>query len=689
MSDGVDSHILRSYDIQKRLGKGAYGIVWKATDKRSKEVVALKKIFDAFRNQTDAQRTYREIVFLREFGEHPNIIRLQNVLRADNDRDIYLVFEFMEADLHNVIRKGTILKDTHKRYVMYQLLKAMKYLHSANVIHRDMKPSNVLINQQCRVKLCDFGLARSLNYVYEDVQHPALTEYVGKYQNPCFRGSTRWYRAPEILLASSKYTKGVDMWSIGCILGEMLLGKPLFQGTSTFNQLERILQHIASPSQAACISSQYGPSVLERAAAGPKKSLDNLIPSANDDTLDLLKRLLHFNPDKRITAEEGLRHNYVISFHNPNDEMIKGYDVVPQLSDDIQLTVEEYRKKLYELIQLRKVSAKPGNVVSNHNSNSDVGIVNRTTNVIQPTRSVYSASENNNNNEVIAQQAQYHGTSAYIDQSEYDSYKKHISNTQTTKPSTNNNHNSNYNSESTSSVIHGRSHANNTNNDGFKNRQRQYTNDVDEDYTENVGQYSKGPTPPYSSLLGRSHSYNGMSSTQGQTRVLSTKQRTTSNSNITYQKSSAAAIREKSANRGYRSGSAPTPTPPPKTSGYYSKRPTVVFGSDPERNGTQANVNNKFIANLRPNSADTRSKNRFTSTQTNSASNGSNGYLQNSSSTFGFYSNQSAARRPQANYNNMTSSMAARDNLGGYNQANGTISQNGLRVLDGLLHHPS
>lgn len=108
---GVDQHILQYYEIQKRLGKGAYGIVWKAADNRTKEVVALKKIFDAFRNQTDAQvnifhfhllniefsiqRTYREIVFLREFGEHPNIIRLHNVLRADNDRDIYLVFEFM------------------------------------------------------------------------------------------------------------------------------------------------------------------------------------------------------------------------------------------------------------------------------------------------------------------------------------------------------------------------------------------------------------------------------------------------------------------------------------------------------------------------------------------------------------------------------------------------------------------
>ena len=130
----------------------------------------------------------------------------------------------------------------------------------------------------------------------------------------------------------SRYTKGVDMWSIGCILGEMLLGKPLFQGTSTFNQLERILQHIQTPSQSdiASIGSHYGPSVLERAASGsvvlfihslieiyqlfrPKKSLDNLIPNASDEALDLLRRLLHFNPDKRVTAEEGLRHMFVVS----------------------------------------------------------------------------------------------------------------------------------------------------------------------------------------------------------------------------------------------------------------------------------------------------------------------------------------------------------------------------------------
>lgn len=122
---------------------------------------------------------------------------------------------------------------------MYQLFSATQYLHSGNVIHRDQKPSNVLINAECKIKIADFGLARSLAHTAEDEDDGILTDYV----------ATRWYRAPEILVASKKYTKGVDMWSLGCILGEMLLGKPLFPGSSTVNQMERILAVLPEPTQ--------------------------------------------------------------------------------------------------------------------------------------------------------------------------------------------------------------------------------------------------------------------------------------------------------------------------------------------------------------------------------------------------------------------------------------------------------
>ncbi|XP_029976650.1 mitogen-activated protein kinase 15 isoform X2 [Salarias fasciatus] len=345
----VEEHISLKYEIKKRLGKGAYGIVWKAVDRQTGEIVAVKKIFDAFRNRTDAQRTFREIMFLQEFGDHPNIVKLLNVIRAQNDKDIYLIFEYMDTDLHAVIKKGTLLKDVHKRYVIYQLLKAIKYLHSGNVIHRDQKPSNVLLDADCVVKLCDFGLARSLNQIQEDSGNPALTEYV----------ATRWYRAPEILLGSARYTKGVDMWSLGCILGEMLLGKALFPGTSTINQIEKIMSAIPhpSPEDILAIKSEYGSSVIQRMLLKPQVPLEDLIqPSVPPDALDLLRGLLVFNPDKRLTAEQALQHAYVARFHNPAKESALNCDVVLPVDDDVQLSVVQYRNKLYEMMLERKTN---------------------------------------------------------------------------------------------------------------------------------------------------------------------------------------------------------------------------------------------------------------------------------------------------------------------------------------------
>ncbi|NXX19737.1 MK15 kinase, partial [Podargus strigoides] len=353
----VEALVSHKYEIKRRLGKGAYGIVWKATDRRTGEIVAVKKIFDAFRNRTDAQLG---LFLLQEFGEHPNIIKLLDVIRAQNDKDIYLIFESMETDLHAVIKKGNLLKDIHKCYIVYQLLKATKFIHSGNVIHRDQKPSNILLDTDCFVKLCDFGLARSLCQKSQDQGNPALTEYV----------ATRWYRAPEILLSSRSYTKGVDMWSIGCILGELLLGKPLFPGTSTMNQIQQILRVIPAPSpeDILAMQSDYRASVIDRVSSQQRVTLEEILPSSTPlPALDLLKKLLVFNPDKRLTAEEALQHPYVKRFHCPAREPSLDYDVILPLGDDIQLSVAEYRNKLYEMILEKKLNSHPKEQVQREN----------------------------------------------------------------------------------------------------------------------------------------------------------------------------------------------------------------------------------------------------------------------------------------------------------------------------------
>lgn len=348
MSEDIDQHVLRKYEVGQRVGKGAYGIVWKAVDKKTRRTVALKKIFDAFQNSTDAQRTFREIMFLQELNanHHENIIRLLNVLKADNDKDIYLVFEYMEINLHAVIR-ANILEEVHKKYILYQVVKALKYMHTGDLLHRDMKPSNVLLNSDCHVKLCDFGLARSVaDTESNNKEMPVLTDYV----------ATRWYRAPEILLGSTRYTKGVDMWSIGCILAELLGGQPLFPGESTMNQLERIIEVTGWPNKTdtSSVKSKFTTTMLESLNVRRQKPLTEVFPNASEDAMNLLESLLQFNPEKRLTADEALKHPYLAQFHNPDDEPVLTKPVQIPIDDNKRLTISEYRKNLYRKIIQRK-----------------------------------------------------------------------------------------------------------------------------------------------------------------------------------------------------------------------------------------------------------------------------------------------------------------------------------------------
>lgn len=345
MSEHVDKHVLKKYELLQKVGKGAYGIVWKALNKKTNEICALKKIFDAFQNSTDAQRTFREILFLLELKGHPNIVELINVMKADNDADIYLVFEYVESDLHAVIRHN-ILEDVHKRYIIYQILKAMCYMHSGDLLHRDLKPSNILLNSECHVKVADFGLARSCSFPTENA-NPVLTDYV----------ATRWYRAPEILLGATRYTKAVDMWSVGCILGELLGGKPIFPGTSTMDQLDRIINVTGRPSHhdIVAIQSPFAATMLDSLPAIDSTDLSALYPDSPPDALDLLRSLLNFNPNKRITAGDALSHPYVKTFFNQADILKRTGPITLPISDNVRLSTRNYRDLLYvEVLKRRK-----------------------------------------------------------------------------------------------------------------------------------------------------------------------------------------------------------------------------------------------------------------------------------------------------------------------------------------------
>ena len=330
MTEEIEKHVLRKYEIAQKLGKGAYGIVWKAIDKVSRTQVALKKCFDAFRNSTDAQRTYREIMYLEALNGHDNIVKLLGIIKAANDRDIYLVFSYCETDLHAVVR-ANILQEIHKQYIIYQLLKALKYMHSAELLHRDIKPSNLLLNSDCHVRVCDFGLCRSVKEANAaQTNDTILTDYV----------ATRWYRAPEILLGSTCYGKAVDIWSVGCILGEMLLGKPLFPGTSTMHQISSLLEVTGRPTEddIQAINSPFAATMLGSINPSKPKALSSILPRTGEDGLDMIKQCLQFNPTKRFTAIEGLGHQYVSKFHNTEEEPVAATVVELKVSPSISLS---------------------------------------------------------------------------------------------------------------------------------------------------------------------------------------------------------------------------------------------------------------------------------------------------------------------------------------------------------------
>lgn len=281
-----------------------------------------------------------------------------NVLKAESHLDLYVLFDFMETDLQHVIA-ADMLTPIHVEYVTYQILKALKYVHSGGVLHRDLKPSNVLLNSNCHVRLCDFGLARTNapplgSTGKEPGPGPAFfTDYV----------ATRWYRAPELLLGATLYAEGVDMWSVGCILGEMVSKKPILKGKSTLDQLEKIIELTGRPSEQdlrpISSTSQYARTMIDslgKVRQVPSSGVLFLL-RAPEAAKTLILSMLKFNPEKRPLAEAALEDAFVEKFHLQEAEPTCDKIIRMPIADTTKLKAADYRNHIYALISQRRRSA--------------------------------------------------------------------------------------------------------------------------------------------------------------------------------------------------------------------------------------------------------------------------------------------------------------------------------------------
>lgn len=291
----------------KGIGLGAYGMVGSFKDDKTGKAVAVKKVTRAFDDLADGKRILREVRLLRSF-DHPCIVRLNDLAHnQEHDfEDIYITSELMEMDLAHVIRSNQVLIEEHHRSFTYSILRGVVYLHSAGVAHRDLKPANVLVNRDCTVKLCDFGLARGAvpsqgTGVGPETGVTKLTEYV----------VTRYYRAPEVILMASDYGTSLDIWSVGCILAELIGRKPIFKGKDHLDQVDQIVKVLGAPSEAD--KAWLRPEAVRwvaKYAGWPSKSWASVLPDVSVQAIGALNCMLRFDPCQRPSASGCMRLPY-------------------------------------------------------------------------------------------------------------------------------------------------------------------------------------------------------------------------------------------------------------------------------------------------------------------------------------------------------------------------------------------
>mmetsp|Transcript_106405 Transcript_106405/g.185069 ORF Transcript_106405/g.185069 Transcript_106405/m.185069 type:complete len:591 (+) Transcript_106405:162-1934(+) len=297
--------------VLRQLGRGAYGTVHLCEDTNTGTQVAVKHVKHAARHGKSMLREVRLLARL----QHENLLHLVDfpAVTGPNFDDIFLVLPYLPADLHRVIQSRQALSDKHVQVIICQILRALAHLHAAGVAHRDLKPANILLTSDCRLKVCDFGLARGDMPDPDGDDEPAeacgvLTEYV----------VTRWYRAPEVMLLPKKYNSAVDVWSVGCILGEILGRRALFPGKNHIDMVCRVAQVLGTPSDdelgwlpKASDAYRFLRKVCPKSDGVP---LATLYPQASRACLDLLHGLLGWDPAQRLTAVEAQEHEYLRNY---------------------------------------------------------------------------------------------------------------------------------------------------------------------------------------------------------------------------------------------------------------------------------------------------------------------------------------------------------------------------------------
>lgn len=286
------------YEINEKnvLGEGTYGKVYKARNNRTGDWVAMKQMKLNAQEEGVPSTAIREIALLKELS-HPNVVKLYDVFCKPNK--LILVFEFLENDLKKYMKaqSGRMSPATVKRFA-YQLCRGIEFCHANRIMHRDIKPQNLLINTQLQLKLADFGLAR------------AYTVPVPKYTHEVV---TVWYRPPEILLGSTLYSVPVDLWSVGCVLGEMATGAPLFAGDSEIDTIFKIFQKLGTPTEAMWPGINELPDYKPTFPKWPTRSwttIRNTLQQVGNDGIDLLEKLMAYDPKKRLSGRKSLQHVY-------------------------------------------------------------------------------------------------------------------------------------------------------------------------------------------------------------------------------------------------------------------------------------------------------------------------------------------------------------------------------------------